>query len=147
MSKTQFQDIGNCFIQDDIDLYESSGTYDVIEFGGPVWLSSGEARKVTDVDAPQKVIGLSYTRPATGVTALDYPKDKIAVVLFPCKIRTNNVDSSNPPEAGKEVYILDDGTFSDEDGGTCNERYGYCTKVYADGTYFLVLDGPTYDET
>jgi len=137
MAKTDFQDIG--FIQDDIDIYETGGTYDDIDFGDAVWLSSGEARKITDVDAPQVAVGLSAVRKATGVEQLDWPDDKIAIVLFPCKVVTDNVDSTNPPEAGARVYLLDDGSWSDTDTGTSGVYYGTCTKVYADGKCFLNL--------
>lgn len=144
MATTYFQ--WTSYIQDNIDLYETSGTYDTPEFGEPVWLSGGEARTVTDVDAPQMVVGLSYTRPATAVQQYDYPDDKIAIALFPLIIVTDNVDSTNPPEAGKEVYILDNGSFSDEDGGSANVRYGYCTRI-SSGMYSLALTGPTIDST
>lgn len=143
MATTSFQ--WTSLILDKINLYETGGTYDTPEFGEPVWLSGGEARTITDVDAPQHTVGLSATRPVTGTTKLDYPDEKIAIAVFPCIILTDNVDGTNPPEAGKDVFILDSGAFSDTDTGTEGRSYGYCAQVNADGTYLLVLTGP--DET
>lgn len=142
MATTQF--IRTSYISDCIDLYETGGTYDTPEFGEPVWLSGGEARTITNVDAPQHAVGLAFTRPASGTTGLDYPKDKIAIAHWPVVVETDNVDATDPPEAGKDVYILDTGAFSDTDTGTEGRSYGQCLAITG-STYLLNLTGP--DET
>ena len=119
--------------------YTSGGTVrETIVRGQPVWFGTDAASNanrvnpVSNIDAHQ-CNGLALSDTADMV----YDKDVMAVALLPVTILTDNVDSSNPPEAGadNEIYILDDGTFSDTDGGSALHSNGYCIEVKTSGEY------------
>lgn len=116
----------------------TSSARDTIVRGQPVYFgedADGNANRVipvSDISAHQ-CNGLALSDTAD----MAYTNDVMAVALFPVTIITDNVDSSNPPEAAadSEVYILNAGTFSDADGGTANHSYGYCLEVKTSGEY------------
>jgi len=70
-------------------------------------------------------------------------KGNTRVAEFPCVIVTDNVDSTNPPEVGVAVYLLDAGTWSDTDTNSSLREYGVCTYIDATlGLYTLKLHDP-----
>jgi len=94
--------------------------------------STQRVNPVSDISTHQ-CNGLALNKTAN----MPYTKDVMAFAQFPMTIRTDNVDSSNPPvaTADNEVYILDDGTFSNADGDSAGHSYGHCIEVIASGKY------------
>jgi len=71
-------------------------------------------------------------------------KDTMSVVAFPLVINTDNVASGAEPlpAADMQVFLLDDGTWSNADGGTASNHYGDALAYNSiTGMYLLVLHG------
>jgi len=125
--------------------YTVGAVRETIVRGQPIWIgtdansSTQRVNPVSDITAHQ-CNGLALSDTADMV----YTKDVMAFAQFPMTIITDNVDSSNPPvaTADNEVFILNDGTFSNADGDSAGHSYGTCIEVKASGEYsgLYVLD-------
>ena len=130
---------GNVSSVNSLDIgYTAGGARETIVRGQPVWVgtdansSTGRVNPVSDITAHQ-ANGLALSDTAD----MPYSDDKMAFATFPVRIYTDNVDSSNPPEAvlDNEVYIMNDGTFSDADGDSAGHSVGVCLEVVTSGVY------------
>lgn len=137
MATTHFQGIPDS-VDNMLIGYTVGGVRETIERGQPVWFgtdansSTQRINPVSDITAHQ-ANGLALNETANML----YTKDVMAVALPPFTIITDNVDSSNPPEAvlDNEIYIMNNGTFSDADGDSAGHSNGYCIKVISSGKY------------
>lgn len=120
----------------DFEIGESSSvrytltTDSVVYFGADADANPNRIVPVTDSSA-QYANGICQTTTANAAN-VDYMAE---VVLFPCRVITNNIDGSNPPTATlkNRVYLLDAGTWSNADGGSSGVSYGNCIRVFPSG--------------
>ena len=133
-----------------INMGESSSVDETVVRGQPVFAgvdddsNANRMVPVTDVSthAPSGVSLVATADVINGVAKM---------ALWPMTIMTDNVDSSDPPEAvaDKKVYSNDSGEWTDSDDDASSVSFGSCIEVKTSGLYsgmyVLNLTGPDYD--
>ena len=132
-------------------LGQSSSVNITVVRGQPGFVGAdadGNAERIVDIDniANDGAEGIMLSATAD----IQYTKNQMSFLLFPCRILTTNVKSGSLPTATADnrVFIENNGQFANADDDSAGHSYGHCTDTRSiGGVTFYELNLTGRDET